>query len=187
MGVFEFMLALYSIVAGLGMSLLVRSIGQMIEARSRIKLYWVHSCLIAVAFVAQVISWFSLWRFVGHVPWTVADTLLLLAIPLLLYLVAHLVVPELDDGLAHDLREYYYRHARWTHGLLFAVVVISLFGESFILGQFDLTPPRLLRMAFGLVLLPGVLTAKPAVHTAQAVALIGLMAFGVSFVSQTVG
>jgi hypothetical protein len=34
--VFEFLLALYSIIAGLGLSLLVRSIGQMIEARSRI-------------------------------------------------------------------------------------------------------------------------------------------------------
>lgn len=98
------------------MSLLVRSVGQMIEARSRLKLYWVHGCLLLVAFVAQVISWFSLWQFADHSPWTVAETLLLLAIPLLLYPVAHLVVPELEDGLAHDMREYYYRHARWAHG-----------------------------------------------------------------------
>jgi len=106
MNAFEFLLALYSIVAGLGMSLLVRSVGQLIEARSRVRLYWVHSCLVAVAFVAQVVSWFSLWQFADHLPWTVADTLLLLSIPLLLHLVGHLVVPELDDGLAHDMREY---------------------------------------------------------------------------------
>lgn len=82
------------------------------------RLYCVHSCLIAVAFVAQVVSWFSLWQFADHSPWTVVDTLLLLSIPLLLYLVSHLVVPELEDGLVHDMREYYYRHARWTHGLV---------------------------------------------------------------------
>ena len=187
MSVFEFLLALYSIVAGLGMSLLVRSVGQMIEARSRLKLYWVHGCLVLVAFVAQVISWFSLWQFADHTPWTVAETLLLLAIPLLLYLVAHLVVPELEDGLAHDMREYYYRHARWAHGLLFTTAAVSLLGEAYILGGFEATPPRLLRAAFALVLLPGMLTARPAVHAAQAVTLMVLVAFGVSFISQTIG
>jgi len=36
LSIFEFLLALYAIVAGLGVSLLVRSIGQMIEARERL-------------------------------------------------------------------------------------------------------------------------------------------------------
>lgn len=183
MGVFEFLLALYSIVAGLGMSVIVRSVGQMIEARDRVRLYWVHSCFILVAFVAQVVSWFSLWRFATHLPWTVADTLFLLSIPLLLYLVSHLVVPELEDGLVHDLREYYYRHARWTHGLLLAVVVISLLGESFILGRIEFSSPQKLRMAFGLVLLPGMMTTNPKVHAAQAALLLVLVATGVSWVS----
>jgi glucose-6-phosphate-specific signal transduction histidine kinase len=185
--VFEFLLALYSIIAGLGLSLLVRSIGQMIEARSRVRLYWVHSCLIVVAFVGQVVSWFSLWQFSGHSPWTVAETLALLSVPLLLYLVSHLVVPELDDGLAHDLREYYYRHARWTHGLLLTIAVISLAGEAFILGHFDLTPPRMLRLTFAAVLLPGVLSANPAIHSAQAIALMALVATGVTLIRLPIG
>jgi hypothetical protein len=187
MGVFEFLLALYSIVAGLGMAVIVRSIGQIIEARDRVRLYWVHSCFILVAFVAQVVSWFSLWRFATHTPWTVADTLFLLSIPLLLYLVSHLVVPELDDGLVHDLRDYYYRHARWTQGLLLAGIVISLVGEAFILGHFELSAPQELRMIFGLVLLPGTLTTNAKVHSVQAALLLVLMAFGVSGVSIPIG
>lgn len=187
MGVFEFLLALYSIVAGLGMSIVVRSIAQMIEARSRIRLYWVHCVLIAFVFLAQVVSWFSLWQFAGHLPWTVADTLFLLAIPLLLYLVGHLAVPELEDALLHDMRDYYYRHARWTHGLMLIVVVISLAGEAFIQGHFEPTPPRILRLALGAVLLPGVLTANPIVHAVQAALLIGVMAAGVSYVSIAIG
>jgi hypothetical protein len=39
MGAFEFLPARYSIVAGLGMSIVVRSLAQMIEARQRIQLY----------------------------------------------------------------------------------------------------------------------------------------------------
>ena len=70
-------MALYAIVAGLGVSLLVRSVGQMIEARDRVQLYWVHSCWIALVFVAHVVSWFALWRFADHTPWTVLQALLL--------------------------------------------------------------------------------------------------------------
>ena len=187
MSPFDFLLGLYSIVAGLGMSLLVRSVGQMIEARSRVRLYWVHTCLVIFVFVAQVASWLSLWRFARHAPWTVADTLLLLCIPILLYLVSHLAVPELDNDLMHDMREYYYRHARWTHGFLLAVIVMSLLGEAFILGNFELSPPRMLRMALGAVLLPGVLTTNPIVHSVQAVALVLLMSFGVSYVFVPIG
>ena len=71
MTVFEFLLALYAIVAGLGVSLLVTSVGQLIEARDRVRLYWVHSCWIALTFVGHVVSWFTIWRFHEHAPWTV--------------------------------------------------------------------------------------------------------------------
>lgn len=138
-------------------------------------------------FVAQVVSWLSLWQFADHARWTVADTLFLLSIPLILYLVGHLAVPELEDGLLHDLREYYYRHARWAHGLTLAVVVISLVGETFILGGFELAPPRTLRIAFGAVFLPGCLTANSTVHAAQAVLLLALMATGISFLPIAIG
>jgi hypothetical protein len=187
MGVFDFLLALYSIVAGLGMSIVVRSVAQMIEARQRIRLYWVHCVMIAFLFMSQIVSWFSLWQFAGHAPWTVADALFLLTIPLVLYLVGHLAVPELDDGLVHDLREYYYRHARWGHGLMLAVIVISLVGEAFILGHLELTPPRMLRIALGVVFLPGVLTVNPVVHSVQAALLVVVMATGVSYVRIAIG
>ena len=187
MRVFDFLLALYSIVAGLGIAVLVRSIGQLIEARDRVRLYGVHSCFIVFTFVAQVVSWLSLWRFSGHGAWTVADTLILLCIPLLLYLVSHLMVPELEDGLVHDLRDYYFRHARWTQGLLLVVIVISLIGETLLSGRFEFSSPQKLRMVTGLVLIPGILTTNPAVHATQAVLLTLVMIIGVSWVSVAIG
>ena len=75
-----------------------------------------HSCWIALIFVAHVVSWFALWRFIDHGPRDVMQALLLLAVPILLYLISHLAVPELDDGRVHDLRDYYYRHGQWMQG-----------------------------------------------------------------------
>jgi hypothetical protein len=186
MTTFEFLMALYAIVAGLGISLLVRSVGQMIEARDRLRLYWVHTCWIALIFVAHVVSWFALWRYADHEPWTVVQALLLLAVPILLYLISHLAVPELEDDLMHDLREYYYRHGQWMQGLLFAVLVAGSTAQFVIEGSVDLSGARGVRAAMALVLLPGILSRRPLVHSIQAVVLVGVMLYAVSQVARPI-
>jgi len=187
LSIFEFLLTLYAIVAGLGVSLLVRSIGQMIEARDRVRLYWVHTCWLALVFVAHVVSWFALWRFEGHSPWTVLQALLLLCVPIFLYLISHLAVPELEDERNHDMRDYYYRHCGWMQGLLLAAIACSVAGQHFIEGRPDLSGAGLMRATIALILLPGVVSRSAAVHSAQAVALALIMALAVSYVIRPIG
>jgi hypothetical protein len=184
---FEFLLALYTIVAGLGISLLVRSIGQVIEARDRVRLYWVHTCWVALIFVSHVVSWFGLWGYAQNPSWTILQALLLLCIPMLLYLVSHLAVPELEDGRVHDLREYYFRHARWMQGLLFTVLVAGALAHYVIAGQFDFSGGRGIRGAMAAILLPGIISLRPAVHAVQAVLLLLVMTIAVSYVAQPIG
>lgn len=187
MSVFEFLLALYAIVAGLGVSLLVRSVGQMIEARDRVRLYWVHTCWVGLIFVSHVVSWFALWRYAGHAPWTVLQALLLLCVPICLYLISHLAVPELEDGRVHDMREYYFRHARWSQGLLLGVLVASALAHYVIEGSFDFSGARGVRAAMAVVLVPGIVSRHAAVHAVQAAFLLLVMAIAVSYVAQPIG
>ena len=187
MSQFEFLLSLYAIVAGLGLSLLVRSIGQIIEARDRVRLYWVHSCWIALVFVGHVVSWFALWRYAQHHPWTILQALLLLSVPILLYLISHLAVPELEDDRIHDMREYYFRHARWTQGLLLGVLVAGALAHYVIEGSLDLTGARGVRAAMAAVLVPGIISRHPTVHAVQAALLLLVMAVAVSYVAQPIG
>jgi len=183
---FEFLLVLYSIVAGLGISLLVRSVGQVIEARDRVRLYWVHTCWVALIFVSHVVSWFGLWGYVHNQSWTVLQALLLLCVPMLLYLVSHLAVPELDDERPHDLREYYFRHARWMQGLLLAVILAGALAHYVITGQFDFAGGRGIRAALAAILIPGIVSLRPAVHAVQAALLLLVMAVAVSYVAQPI-
>jgi hypothetical protein len=187
LGIFEFLMALYAIVAGLGVSLLVRSVGQMIEARDRVRLYWVRSCWIALVFVAHVVSWFALWRFAQHAPWTVLQALLLLCVPILLYLISHLAVPELEDGRTHDLREYYFRHGRWMQGLLLAALVSGAAAQLVIEGQPDFSGGGGVRAAAAVILLPGIVSRRPVVHAAQALLLVLVMLYAVSYVARPIG
>jgi hypothetical protein len=186
MSVFEFLLALYAIVAGLGISLLVTSIGQMIEARDRVRLYWVHLCWIALVFVAHVISWFMIWQFHDHSGWTVLEALLLLAAPILLYLISHLAVPDLEDGRVHDMREYYFRHARWSQGLLLGMVVAGALAHLVIEDGYAITGARGMRLAIAAILLPGLFTLNPRVHAAQALLLALTLLLAVSWVSRPI-
>jgi len=185
--IFEFLLALYAIVAGLGVSLLVRSVGQIIEARERVRLYWVHTCWIALVFVGHVVSWFALWRYADHAPWTVLQALLLLCVPILLYLISHLAVPELEDDRLHDMREYYYRHARWTQGLLLAVLVTGAVAHLVIEGRFDLSGARGVRAAMTLIVVPGIVSLNPRVHAVQAVLLLLVIGIAITYVAQPIG
>jgi hypothetical protein len=165
----------------------VRSVGQLIEARERVRLYWVHTCWIVLIFVGHVVSWFSIWKFVDHSPWTVLEALLLLAVPILLYLISHLAVPELEDELVHDMRDYYYRHERWVQGLLLAVLVAGAVGQYVIEGALDLRGGRGVRAAMALILIPGIVSKRPVIHAMQAMLLLVIMIIAVSYVAMPIG
>jgi hypothetical protein len=187
LGIFEFIVALYAIIAGLGISLLVQSVGQLIEARHRVRGYWVHTVWIVMIFVAHISSWFSFWRFADKVTWTARDTILVLLVPILLYLVSHLAVPDLQDDRTHDLRVYYYDQHRWMQGLLIAALTVTQVGQYALLGAMHLAAPDYVRIAVVALLLPGIVTDAPKVHATQAILLIGLLLSVMFFVAKPIG
>jgi hypothetical protein len=180
MSLFEFLVTLYSIVTGLGLTLLVRSLGQMLETRRKTRLYWVHSCWLAIMLVAYVVVWFQLWSYRDVPSWTVLEGLLLLSVPVSLYLVSHLAVPELGDDGQHDMRSYYYEHHRLLQGLLAFSVALSTIAAGLILDRWALEPWLIARLVAFALLLPGIVSRRPQVHATQVVVLLVLLAFAVT-------
>jgi hypothetical protein len=187
LGIFEFIVGLYAIIAGLGISLLVQSVGQLIEARQRVRLYWVHTVWIALIFVAHVSSWFAFWRFAGQATWTARETILVLLTPILLYLVSHLAVPDLEDDRVHDLRVYYYQQHRWMQGLLVAALVVTQLAHFAVLGATPLAAPDYVRTIVVVLLLPGIASSQTRLHAAQAILLLALMTAVMFFVAKPIG
>jgi hypothetical protein len=152
-----------------------------------VRLYWVHTIWLGLMFVAHVFSWFSLWSFADHEQWTVLEALLLLGPPILLYLISHLAVPELENGAIHDLRAYYYRHARWIQALLLAALVANVAAQRLIDDGSHLAAGRAVRIAMALILLPGIASLRPALHGCQAVLLAVAITYAISFISAPIG
>lgn len=172
MSLFEFLVTLYAIVTGLGLALLIRSLGQMLESRRKTHLYWVHTCWLAIMLMAYVIVWFQLWSYRDVVTWRIGEVMLMLAVPMVLYLVSHLAVPELEDAASHDMRAYYYEHHRLLQGLLALAVVLSTLGAGLILDRWAAESWLGFRLAVLAILLPGIWSRRPRVHELQIVALI---------------
>jgi hypothetical protein len=106
--------------------------------------------------------------------------------PILLYLVSHLAVPDLEDERTHDLRQYHYRHSTWMHALMLGVIACGSLGQIYIEGGPDLSGGGLLRLSILAILVPGTLSRRPAVHAAGAILLLAAIGLGITYVSRPV-
>src|SRR5688572_11213921 len=104
------------------MAHLLWSVHRIVQARERVKLYWLTILWVAVIFIAQVEWWWASYSFQNQVTdWTFFYFLFVLASPVTLYLAAAFVLPDIEQGQQYDLREYYYR----TRTSFFLVVALG--------------------------------------------------------------
>jgi len=172
MAPFQFILGLYAVTSGLGLTLLVSSVAKMIEARNRTRRYWVHTCWLAFLFVVNVTSWLSLWAVKEHPTWSIFEALLLLLVPILLYIVSYLAVPNFDDADNLDLRIHYFRQSGWMQGLLLLALLSGSIGVRAIEGRWNISLADALRFAAMVILLPGIVSRRPAIHATQMIVLM---------------
>jgi hypothetical protein len=59
---FSYLSGLISIILALGMTRVLTGVGEMLQARSRRRLYWVHAVWVANLFVYLVIAWWIFYR-----------------------------------------------------------------------------------------------------------------------------
>jgi hypothetical protein len=168
------LLTLYSIVAGLGISRLVQGVTAMIQARSNVRFYWMHTAWIVIVFMAHIVSWFALMRFATGAHWTVFNAMLALFMPIVLYVVSDLVVPTLDGERRTDLREYFFHNCRWFAGLLIGFIVCGVVVQVAVERHADLSSASELRVIAFATLLAGVSSRRPAVQATVALVLLAV-------------
>ena len=177
------LLTLYSIIAGLGISRLVQGVTAMIQVRSNLRFYWMHTTWIVIIFMAHIVSWFALMRFATGAHWTVFNAMLALFMPILLYVVSDLAVPPLGDGRHTDLREYFFHNCRWFAGLMIAFVVCGGAVQIAVEHQADLSGGALLRALAFVTLAVGVWSRRPAVQATVALAMLAIGTAGAALIS----
>ncbi|MFC1575101.1 hypothetical protein ACFL5A_00440 [Gemmatimonadota bacterium] len=133
MGLFEFLMVLVSIIIGLGIAEVLTGLARALRCAETVRHHWVHSVLVLAIFIAQLQQWWESWSLRDAPEWTFLALLMMLAGPVCLFLMAHLLFPERLEGA--NLREYYYGGMRpiwWLGGV--AVVAATSF-RPLIFGQ----------------------------------------------------
>ena len=138
MGIFEFLMVLVSIIIGLGIGEILTGIARVIRCRKSITGYWIHSVVVAAIFFALLQQWWEIWGLRAASEWTFYGLLMMLAGPVGLNLIAHLLFPEPVQGA--NLRDYYYGAMRpvWWLGAL--TVVLATIFRPLVFGESLLTP-----------------------------------------------
>ena len=113
MSAFEYLSVLISIVLALGMTRLLAGVGEMLQARSRERFYWVHLVWVANLFVYLVLAWWIFYRWRNQQNWTFFLFIFVLISPTILYLASLLLFPP-ETALNEfvDYKKHYYANHR---------------------------------------------------------------------------
>ncbi len=113
MAAFEYLSVLISIILALGMTRVLGGVGEMLQARSHRRIYWVHAIWIINLFLYLVIAWWIFYRWRNQQPWTFFLFVFVLISPTVLYLASLLLFPrESDVGRVIDYKTHYYANHR---------------------------------------------------------------------------
>jgi hypothetical protein len=133
MGLFEFLMVLISVVIGLGLTEILTGAANLLRAREKVRFYWIHVMFQCGVFFALLQQWWEFWDMEGLGEISFFAVLIILAPPIILFLIAHLLYPTKAEGA--DLEAYYYRQAPLLWGLVVVGTLEGTFLQPLVSGE----------------------------------------------------
>ena len=180
MDAFSYLSVLISIILGLAVTQVLQGFRGLMLARSRVRMYWPVLVWAALVLVLCVQVWWAMFDLSLRpaARWTFLDFGLVLLQTIPLYLMAGLVLPDVDAERGLDLREHYYAHHRWFFALLVLLIVVSIVKVRVLIGAWPRPADTGFQLAFAAGALIGAWTAREWYHKLQApLAVAGIVAY----------
>jgi hypothetical protein len=124
MDVFNYVMVLVSVIAGLAITQLLQGVTQIIQEPGRVKLYWVQ-LVFALGNFLWVVSWWWFEFSLARQTWTFSLYLFVIAYAVVTYLRCSVSFPLAIDR-AQDLRAYYYARRVPYFGLVLLQLLIDI-------------------------------------------------------------
>jgi len=136
MSTFEYISVLLSIVVGLGLARLLTGVGQALEARKRIRFYWVQGVwVVNLALLLVSFWWATLFGHSDRQTWLFPNFAVLLGYSILLFLGTVLIIPS-DLEKSSDLEAHFFEVRPWFFGMS-ALVPVAEFVDTLLHGGFE--------------------------------------------------
>jgi hypothetical protein len=117
---FEHLTVLISIVIGMGIAHLLTTVHELVQVRSRVKLYWLPLLWCVLIFISLIEWWWAIFALRTTIKWNFFYFLFILMSPVSMYLGMAFVLPDDSErgNEVIDLRRYYYENSGWLFGTL---------------------------------------------------------------------
>lgn len=129
MNPFDYLNVLISIILGLAIARVLTGLATVITARERVDFYWPPVAWAIWVFFITAQHWWAQWSLRFTTQWTFFDFWLLLSVPVGLFLIAMLVLPDREEFGRLDLGEWFFRNRRWFFGIMFFLPALSIVEE----------------------------------------------------------
>ncbi|MGN6313147.1 MAG: hypothetical protein ACTHMO_05220 [Rhodanobacteraceae bacterium] len=128
MDAFSYLSVLISIILGLAVTQVLQGLRGLMLTRSRVRAYWPSLAWAGLVLVIAVQVWWAMFglRERPAQRWTFPDFGIVLMQTVPLYLLAGLVLPDVDRERPLDLRKHYYTHHRWFFSMLVLLLLVSI-------------------------------------------------------------
>jgi hypothetical protein len=178
MSPFEYVIVLISIILGLGITLVLTGVAEMIRRWNTIAHFWPYHIWIVLVFVLHIQEWWATYDLRSVTSWNLPVFLFVILYPILLFVLANLLFPARWSKKGTDLKIFYFENCS---KFFFCVVLFALISiiQNVVLANYELKHQviqfTILGIFSALLIWP---TRNVAVHTALASFLLVIMLFG---------
>ena len=126
---FDYLIVLISIVLGLAIANVLTRLATVITARERVDFYWPPLAWAVWLFFISVQHWWAEWGVRHTLRWDFGIFWLQMLVPVNLFLLSALVLPERDEDGKIDLGAWYFHNREWFFAILFFLPALSIAEE----------------------------------------------------------
>jgi hypothetical protein len=168
---------LLSIVLGLAIAQVLQGLRGLILARVKVKLYLPTLIWTGVALLLAIQAWWASFGLRMRITWTFVVFIVIVLQAISVYMVAALVLPNVNGDIGVDLRDHYFAHRIWFFGALLATVVFSAAKDLAIHGHLPHRMNGAFHLIFALVSIVAAITGREWFHKilAPSIALLLLL------------
>jgi hypothetical protein len=134
MSPFEYVIVLISIIIGLGITIVLTGIAQLIREEQRVKLFWPYLIWIGLVFVMHIHEWWITYQLKSTVAWKLPTFLFIILYPILLFILANLMFPDSWEKNNRDMKQFYFIIYQKFFGCAILLVVLSVLQNVFLSG-----------------------------------------------------
>jgi hypothetical protein len=132
---FGYLSVIISVILGLSITQLLQGVGQVINARDRVRIYWPAMGWAMLLLLIDVQAWWAMFGYRYRNSWTFVQFTVVLLEAVMLYLLAAIVLPTIPSEGEVDLRSNYFRHVGWFFGSLVVLLLDSLLKSLVVSGS----------------------------------------------------